>query len=356
MEEHHEGHSHSAEHAPHHAETHAHAEHAAHEAHTGEHAHEAHAAHPGGHPHGAPSHGGHKTNDQYLWFAIGAAALIIIVSAFFAAGTINQALEDLRNISITTASPTPVQTPTSTPAPPTPTPTPLVNVTITEIADGSCADCFNISVVTSSLERSGAQLGMRVAVKRRVDINSTDGRALLSTYNITKVPTILISKEARGTMLMEVWNESGTVESDGTLVLREVYPPYIDMATGHLMWKVNVTFLTAPNCTQCYDIGIHRSILLQRFSIAVASEKNVSYDSTEGRALVARYNITSVPTVLISPEMGLYPGMEQLWLEGLIGSKESDGWYIFRNMAAMGNVTFFNVTSNTTVTLNQTET
>ncbi len=276
--------------------------------------------------------------------------IIIAVSAFFATGVINKALADLGNATAT-GSPTPTTIPTSTPAPPTPTPTPLVNVTITEIRDANCTNCFNVSIVTASLLRSGAQLGMNVTWIRRVDINSTEGSAMLTAYNITKVPTILISKEAQETALMEVWNESGTIESDGTLVLREVYPPYIDLQTGQLKGLVNVTFITAPNCTQCYDPAIHKAIILQRFSIVVANEQNVTYTSPEGIALMGKYNITAVPTVLISPEMGLYPGMESLWVDGLVGSKESDGWYVFRNMAAMGNVTFFNVTSNSTVTL-----
>lgn len=234
---------------------------------------------------------------------------------------------------------------------PIPAETPVfANVTVTEVVDSNCTECFNVSIVTSQLETAGDQLGLRVAAKSRVDVNSSAGMALVGRYNITKVPTILLSREAQQTRLMEVWNQSGTVESDGTLVLREVYPPYIDLTNGSLMGQVKLIFLLAPNCGTCYDPVIHEAVLTRRYDVVVFNETNLTYASAEGAALVRKYNITAVPTVLISPELSVYPGMEDLWLSGL-GSKESDGWYVFRNMSAFGsNTTYFDLAANRTAT------
>jgi len=361
MEEH-EAHTHHAEHGEH--EAHAHPEHehhheahAEHEAHAHpEHAHhaEAHAEHGGPAPH-HEHHAGpaqrKAIEEQYLQYALAAALIIVIVSAFFAINNIGKAVDDLRNATARlTASPTPFQT--RTPAP-TPTPVQLANVTIIELVYPNCSECFNVSIISEQFQQAGDQIGMRVVAVRRLEANSTEGMALIRKYDITKVPTVIFSKEAQQTQLMGVWSDSGTVEDDGSLVLREVYPPYVALANGTLMGMVNVTLILAPNCTSCYNASVHTNLLTVRYSVVIANETDYTYDSAQGMALIRKYNITAVPTILVSPELSIYPGMEGLWNQSL-GTKESDGWFVFRTMYAMGNVTYFDLTTNSTALSNVT--
>lgn len=340
MEETHEGHTHGT----------GHGEHAAHP--TGEHTHPGHepaAHHPEGHHAGGRE--AREREEEYLKYAVAVAFILIIASAFFAMNTISKAVGDLADAmgwkgGGTSPTPTPLQT--RTPAP-TPTPIPLANVVITELVDTNCTECFNVSLVMAYFAQVGPQMGMNVSEKRSIAANSSEGLALIGRYNITKIPTILLSKEARNTQIIRVWNQSGTVEPDGTLVLREVYPPYIDLRTGKLTGKVKIIHLTPANCTECFSGDYYEYILTQFFSIAIGETQNLTYSSSEGQALVSRYNISAVPALLVSPELNLYPGMEERWLNGM-GSKEGDGWYVFRNMSALGNVTYFDIIANRTAT------
>ena len=333
--------------------------HSVHEAHEG-HAHEQHAEHThaehGGHPHGhgRGKYAAYKPSPTHMNYALAAALIIVLVAAFIAISGLSRSLNDLNTLGNNTNG-TGNRTPTPIPATPTPTPVVLTNVNMTNLVDPSCTDCFNISIVSNFLIDRGEELEMNVTFMRTVYSNSSEGQALISAYNITKIPTLLISKEANRTKLMEIWNSSGSVENDGTLVLREVYPPYVDLANnGTIVGKVEMIALGAPaTCTTCYNVSMHNSWLIQR-GVTITKHTDVPANSTEWRTLVTKYNVTAVPTIILSPELDAYPGMNDFWM-GLIGPKANDGWYVFTNMTLLTNMTYYDLSRNTTVTLNNTE-
>lgn len=92
-------------------------------------------------------------------------------------------------------------------------------VTLTSIVDGSCAECYDISLQKIPLGR----LGVFIANESTYDVSSLEGRAYVNALNITKVPTIVLSPDAKyyGN-LNEIWPEVGTVENDGTYVFRNM--------------------------------------------------------------------------------------------------------------------------------------
>ena len=285
---------------------------------------------------------------EHLRYALAVILVLVLAYNFLALNELSSAVEERRELlENLSASPTPRPTPRYIPPV-------LAQVEMTELVDSSCAQCFNISVVSGQIRVSASGLGMNITNLRRVEVNSTEGRALLASYNITKVPTILLSKEARNaSRLMQIWGEFGSVESDGTLVLRQVYPPYIDLTDGSLHGNVTMITLLDSSCSQCYDPSVHKLVLTSRFGLTIFQEEIADLNSTRGQELVAMYNITSVPTVILSPEMAEYPGMESVWVGQGLGTKESDGWYVFRAMSAIQNVIYRNVTSGEIVGLNE---
>ncbi len=272
-------------------------------------------------------------------YAVIAVAVIALLADVFVLG-------DPAGITRLFATPTP--SPTPTPIPETPTPVPLPLVARTELADANCSLCFNISMASEGIASNAARLGVRFGNTGRVDVNSTEGRRLIAAYNITKIPTLLVSGEtSQAVKLLAAWNGSGTLEPDGTLVLREVYPPYIDLTNGSLEGNVTVIGILYEPCTSCYDVGFFPSALEVRYGVHVAKVMNYSFNTTEWNATVAKYNITKVPAVIISPELALYPGVEQIWVQEL-GTKEPDGWFVFRTMNVSGAI-YYDLVSNTTV-------
>ena len=205
-------------------------------------------------------------------------------------------------------------------------------VTLTSISDSTCTKCDNITSLVNQMKSAG----IKVAIQKSIDSNSNEGKGLISKYHLEFVPTIILSKDAQAyPIINQAWIQLGTKESDGSYVLRTVYPPYINLSTGKLNGLVDITYLTDESCTECYNVSIHNQILTspQTFAIKLDKEMTVDVSDAEGKLLIAKYNITQVPTVIVSSEVGVYPSSQAL---KEFFSVEKDGAYIFRKPAVVG--------------------
>ena len=113
------------------------------------------------------------------------------------------------------------------------------------LVDEDCVECYDVTLHKFIIDQLGSQSGeaFRYGDIRRVDILSEDGEELVLAYDISLVPTVIISKEANQFYWFEqVWGEVGTKEDDGVYVFR-----YLEKFT-YLTYKdiVNEVVLTAP--------------------------------------------------------------------------------------------------------------
>jgi hypothetical protein len=231
---------------------------------------------------------------------------------------------------------------------------PIYNVSLITISDSSCTECFDVSTTASQINEFSSQLGIRAVESKTYEYNSTEAIALISKYNITKTPTVIISKEAQNaSSFMQGWNNVGSVEADGTLVYRQIAPPYKELATGKIVGLVSMVYLNDNGCAQCYNVSLHKLVIVNRFGAKVSNESYVDVDSNEGKKLIGTYNITKVPTVIISPDLSAY-NVDSFWLQ--YGSIEKDGSYIFRDMNALLNLpgAYRDLATNNTIYLNST--
>ncbi len=108
----------------------------------------------------------------------------------------------------------------------------LVNLIMLE--DSSCSQCYDVSVNKQILQR----LGVFVNKEDKYDVNSAQGKQLISKYNIEKVPIIILSPEASVyDAFVQAWQGVGTKEDDGWYVMRK--PEFIgtskDLTTNELI-------------------------------------------------------------------------------------------------------------------------
>ncbi len=88
-------------------------------------------------------------------------------------------------------------------------------VEITYLNDKSCADCYD----SKTLKKAFSSFGILIKSERSVDVSSSEGKALIDKYKITKVPTAILSKEISDyKSIKSVMDGMGTYESDGTFV------------------------------------------------------------------------------------------------------------------------------------------
>lgn len=107
-------------------------------------------------------------------------------------------------------------------------------IDVTYLTDSSCSDCYDPTQHKTILEDN---FGVRFQSERTVDVASIEGRALLSQYAITQIPTVLLSSSASAyDRLTAAWQEVGSVEEDGTYIFRQStalgQAVYINLETG----------------------------------------------------------------------------------------------------------------------------
>jgi len=204
----------------------------------------------------------------------------------------------------------------------------LGRVTATIIEDETCDKCIDLSAVYASLESQGIALVSKNIVER----NSAEGKKLLKNYPLKALPVLLLSKEFGKYQvgIVENWDSIGEIAADGTYYTDIVAVPYINLTTNKVMGLVNVYYIEDDSCPSCYNAESFNKPILNQMGLVFGKETIMYTSSTDTKKLLEQYNITKVPTIVLKGDTGLYPSLVQAW--GPVGTIESDGAYILRNL------------------------
>lgn len=198
---------------------------------------------------------------------------------------------------------------------------PAIEVTLVSVS--SCPECYDITAVMSMLKFAGAN----VTKERTFDYNTTEGQAIVETYGIAKLPTAIISGELnKSSSLLATLTKIGE-EKKGSYVFTALQPPYLEISSNEIRGKISLVHLRKANCTECYDL----SPIIQEYSslgLVFADQEVVDADSGRGKALIERYNITKLPTIILDSEAHAYEGFVSLWPQ--VGSIEEDESLVMR--------------------------
>ena len=198
-------------------------------------------------------------------------------------------------------------------------------VELTLITDPSCSECTDLADSIVGLKQA-------MTVSKENIFTRTQASSLISKYNITKLPSIILSKDASAYVdIVSAWNLYGTIEEDGSLVFRNVLPPYKDLKTNTVKGIVKLTSITDNTCKECYNVSTHE-LILDRYGVYVKDKEIV--DLTEAKSLIDKYKIEKVPTIVLTGDVETYTSLTQVWKQ--VGSVETDGTYVFRSVEQMG--------------------
>ena len=215
-------------------------------------------------------------------------------------------------------------------------------VTIIVLTENSCSDCFAIEDILNQLTNV-----VKIKTVNKIESTSNQGKEIIKKYNITKTPTIILSKEAiEYPLIKQSWKSLGTIDDDGSLILRNVLPPYKDQTTNTIKGQVQIIQLIDETCKECYNVSIHETPL-KRLGMQIKNEKKVEIKSSEGQSLIKKYGIELVPTIILTGDVNAY-NIENTWKS--VGSIEKDGTYVFRNVAILEGQTYKNITTGKIVT------
>ncbi len=216
-------------------------------------------------------------------------------------------------------------------------------VTLTRLVDSSCDQCSSVDPIINSFKQAGAVF----ISDRTVEYTSDEGNALINTYGVKEIPAVVISKDITDyPQIAEIWPRLNVTEKNGFYALHVLQPPYRNLSANKIVGLVDVIYLNDSSCGNCYNVLVHKIILGTNFGVSLVNETVVDVNSTQGKELVSRYNITVVPVFIMSPEAKYYSGLMQVWLS--VGTTESNSWYVFRNVDAIGGI-YKNLTSGKVV-------
>lgn len=212
---------------------------------------------------------------------------------------------------------------------------PVAEAKIYIITSRACGSkCWDTQLFTDALTKQG----VKVIKEEKVYVSSWwpfgKGKGMVKELNIAKLPTVVVefTGDDKPDIAKFFSTTLGTV-NNGKFVLTKILAPYYDLAEKKIKGEIKVTYLTDSSCTECYDVKKHE-VALKNLGAATSNSETIEVSSEAGQDLVKKYNITKVPTLLVSGEVGEYAILTQAWAE--VGVIADDGTYIFTNLDLMG--------------------
>lgn len=202
---------------------------------------------------------------------------------------------------------------------------------LTLVLPAGCSVCGDLSVLKQKIKSQNIE----IIDDTIFSSDSTEGQKFIQEMGIEKLPAMVFS--ARGSVkdtIIKSIEQGSRKIGDNMLVWEQGKPPYMDTSSGEVSGLVHVTYIRDKSCTDCYDVQKIQRPILQQFGVAVVAENSVDISEEAGKELLAAYNITAVPTILLSPETIYYGALASVW--GQVGTVESDGSFIFRDPARLG--------------------
>lgn len=274
--------------------------------------------------------------DEKILVAIGVVAALAIIALLYSTFSIQGTAAKIEARDITLSglnandnSAQPVQEP--------------AEITLTTITDSKEKSLISLDSFAQQLRQIPE---IKITSEKTIEQDSQEGKELIEKYKIERIPAVILQGETKkAAVLAENWPKIGTIENDGTMVLRNIPPIYLDTKTGKVRGETKAVFISAPDKNGVFDAEeVYIQILQSAFGVNPIGQETVSYASSEGKALLSKYKIGKIPTVILSGDMNAYNGFPQAWLQG--GTVESDGNYVFRSLEAIQGIKYFDLNKN----------
>jgi len=197
------------------------------------------------------------------------------------------------------------------------------NLKIITLKPSDCEDCFDIDPILDNIKKSN----VKIEEEKSFEYNDEKGKELIKKYNIKKLPSFIVEGEIeKEEDLKKMWSKMGEVKN-GVFIFRKTPPPYQITDTGEVKGRIKLTMLIDKNCDACYDVTGHKKIL-SKLGMPVSNNETIEINNSEGKALLRKYNIKMVPTIIISGDMNEYPNFKKIWTQ--VGTIENDGAYVMK--------------------------
>lgn len=201
-------------------------------------------------------------------------------------------------------------------------------VKLTEIKPDKCAECISLSQIKNQFEKNGVKIEKYEAINS----SSDSGKKLINENELNFVPILLISKDIKEYWWIFDQIKDSLVEKEDYYILKNAIPPYLDLKDRRVKGKVDILYLENKSCENCFNVTQLKSSF-QGLGVYFVSEKYVDVSSTEGKSLLNNYNITAIPTIVLSRDIQDYSSLKNMLEQA--GSFENDGKFVFRKLETL---------------------
>ncbi len=209
-------------------------------------------------------------------------------------------------------------------------------ISLTVIEADNCKDCNNFTGLKDQLTTQG------ILITNYTQLKHTDAQAknLMQKYKINFAPFIIFSSGLGDYLqIAKAWTSIGIIASDGNYVQTIPNPPFLNLTTSSVEGLVTLTYLNDSTCATCYDVKVHKNALAQApLGLRIVNETTIDISSAQGKALIAKYNITQVPTVIVSKDASTYKTFTQVWPQ--VGIQAQDGSYLIVDLTKLSAITY----------------
>lgn len=213
-------------------------------------------------------------------------------------------------------------------------------VSLIHLRKKDCTDCFDLTPFIEQLSESG----LKFEEIRETDVGSEIGRDLIKKYDIEKAPTIIMDKEAEVySNILASWSQFGSIEEDGTFIMRTTSPPYYSIKDELIKGLVSMTIIKDKFCTDCYDPDVFHKPIILRMGVVLQEEEKFDIADDKGKELIDKYKIEKIPTIILKGDVEEYPALVKAWTD--VGTVEDDGAYVFRKVE-VARQTYKDLTTN----------
>lgn len=195
---------------------------------------------------------------------------------------------------------------------------------VVAITFSGCDNCYDVTPIIEQIK----SLDVNVTSESSIDYDSEEAKALMAKYNINKIPSLIVTGEInKSNSFQSKFTQFGEQINDAMIVNKQI-PPYYDMTEQRVVGLVSLTILEDSSCQYCTSLAPIVNTLKQA-DIVFKEEKTVDVSSSEGLALISKYNIVKAPSLILDSEAKYYAGFDNTWQS--LGTIDN-GNYVLRNI------------------------
>ncbi len=195
--------------------------------------------------------------------------------------------------------------------------------------NNQCPKCFDTTALLKSIDTSSK---IKISNKKIITSSSLIFGNLIKRYKIKNLPALIISGDISDKRVINIWKSLKGTEEDGNIVIQNMLPFY-NLAEQKPKGIVDAILIKDKTCKKCFDESLYLTAT-KRLGMTIGNSTIYDISSSKGYLLAKKYKITKIPAFLLSTDAEDYPGFGSLWKE--VGTKEKDGWFVFREVQKMG--------------------